>query len=155
MTVKKRGVAQDKADELARAQNAMDRFAGAQAARLLGKLAIQVRHAAKHPNEEAIHDLRVAIRRFSQSLRLFRQFFPRHRTKKILKQVEQVMDLAAEMRNRDVAIELIGGNGVSAESVLAVSLREEREQAKRKLTKVLARWRHRDFSRRWRPWLDL
>src|SRR5262245_55447147 len=98
--------------------SAMERFAGAQAARLLGKLAIQVRHAAKHPSEEAIHDLRVSIRRFSQCLREFRQFFPRRHAHKILKQVQEVMDLAAEMRNRDVAMELIG-NGASAESALA------------------------------------
>ena len=135
--------------------SAMDQFASAQAGRLLRKLAMQVRHAAKHPNEEAIHDLRVSIRRFSQCLREFRQFFPRHHTNKIMKQLANVMDLAAEMRNRDVAIELIDGNGASAESVLAANLREEREQAKRKLTKALTHWRHRDFSRKWRPWLDL
>ena len=34
----------------------MDRFAGVQASRLLGKLAFQVRHAARHPNEEAIQN---------------------------------------------------------------------------------------------------
>ena len=148
-------VTKDEADEFGSVQNAMDQFARAQAARLLGKLAIQVRHAAKHPNEKAIHDLRVAIRRFSQCLREFRQFFPRHQAKKILRQVARAMDLAAEMRNRDVAIELIGGDEASAKSVLAASLREEREQAKRKLTKALARWRRRDFSRKWRQWLDL
>jgi CHAD domain-containing protein len=145
MTVKK-----DEADEFAKVRKTMDRFARAQAARLLGKLAIQVRHAAKHPNEDAIHDLRVSIRRFSQCLREFRQFFPGHQTKKILKQVGRVMDLAAEMRNRDIAIELVGGD-----SVLAAHLREEREQAKRKLSKALANWRRRDFSRKWRSWLDL
>jgi CHAD domain-containing protein len=148
-------VTKDEADEFGSVQNAMDQFARAQAARLLGKLAIQVRHAAKHSNEKAIHDLRVAIRRFSQCLREFRQFFPRHQAKKILRQVTRAMDLAAEMRNRDVAIELIGGDEASAKSVLAASLREEREQAKRKLTKALARWRRRDFSRKWRQWLDL
>ena len=94
----------------------MDRFASVQASRLLGKLAFQVRHAAKHPNEEAIHDLRVSIRRLSQCLREFHQFFPRRQTKKILKQLGKVMDLAAEMRNRDVAIELIGKSGRLAES---------------------------------------
>jgi len=135
--------------------SAMDQFASAQAERLLGKLAIQVRHAAKHPNEEAIHDLRVSIRRFSQCLREFRQFFPRRHAHKILKKVEQVMDLAAEMRNRDIAIKLIGGDGNLAESALAAGLSEEREQAKQKLTKALANWRRRDFSRKWRPWLDI
>ena len=78
MTVKK-----DEAHEIDSVQSTMDQFASAQAARLLGKLAIQVRHAAKHPNEDAIHDLRVSIRRFSQCLREFRQFFTRHQTKKI------------------------------------------------------------------------
>src|SRR6202047_2788389 len=94
----------------------MDRFAGAQAARLLGKLAFQVRHAAKHPNEEAIHDLRVSIRRLSQCLREFHKFFPRKKTKGILNKLGRVMDLAAEMRNRDIAIELIGKEASLAES---------------------------------------
>jgi CHAD domain-containing protein len=125
----------------------MDRFASAQAARLLGKLAFQVRHAAKHPDEEAIHDLRVSIRRLSECVREFRQFFPRQQTKKILKQLSKVMGLAAEVRNRDIAIELI------PEPAFAATMRQEREQAKRKLARTLAQWRHRDFSRKWRPWL--
>ena len=112
MTVKRRVAAET-----------LDQFASGQALRLLGKLAFQVRQAARRPNEEAIHDLRVSIRRFSQCVREFRQFFPRHQTKKILKQLERVMDLAAEMRNRDIAIELIGGDRGSAESVFAGDLR--------------------------------
>ena len=133
----------------------MDRFASVQASRLLGKLAFQVRRAAKHPNEEAIHDLRVSIRRLSQCLREFHQFFPRRETKKILKQLRKVMDLGAEMRNRDIAIELIGKGGRPAELAFVQNLRREREQAKRKLTRALVQWRRRDFSRKWRPWLAL
>jgi CHAD domain-containing protein len=133
----------------------MDKFASVQASRLLGKLAFQVRHAAKHPNEEAIHDLRVSIRRLSQCLREFHQFFPRRETKKILKQLGKVMDLAAEMRNRDVAIELIGKDGRPGESTFLANLRHEREQAKQKLSRALVQWRRRDFSRKWRPWLAI
>ena len=143
MTAKRRAAAPER----------MDEFASAQALRLLGKLAFQVRHASRHPNEEAIHDLRVSIRRFSQSVREFRQFFPRRQTKKILKQLDKVMDLAAEMRNRDIAIELIRVEGDSTESVFAAELRQEREEAKRKLTLALVQWRRHDFSRKWRPWL--
>ena len=131
----------------------LDKFASLQASRLLGKLAFQVRHAAKHPNEEAIHDLRVSIRRLSQCLREFQPFFPRHETKKILKQLGKVMDLAAEMRNRDIAIELIGKDLQPAESEFVPNLLREREQAKQKLTRALVQWRRRDFSRKWRPWL--
>jgi CHAD domain-containing protein len=133
----------------------MDKFASVQASRLLGKLAFQVRHAAKHPNEDAIHDLRVSIRRLTQCLREFHQFFPRHETKKILKQLGKVMDLAAEMRNRDIAIELIGKDGRPAESAFLANLGQERELAKQKLTRALVQWRRRDFSRKWRPWLAL
>jgi CHAD domain-containing protein len=133
----------------------MDKFASVQATRLLGKLAFQVRHAAKHPDEEAIHDLRVSIRRLSQCLREFYQFFPKRATKKILKQLGKVMDLAAEMRNRDIAIELIGKDGGPQESAFLASLRGERDQAKRKLTSALVQWRRHDFSRKWRPWLAL
>ena len=131
----------------------MDQFARAQASRLLGKLAFQVRHAAKRSNEESIHDLRVSIRRLSQCLREFRQLFPRHHTKKILKQLAKVMDLAAEMRNRDVAIGLIGKNAGAPEPAFLANMRRERDEAKRKLTRALARWRRRDFSSKWRPWL--
>jgi len=132
---------------------AMDQFASVQVNRLLGKLVFQVRHAAKRPDEEAIHDLRVSIRRLSQCMREFRQFFPRHETKKILRQLGKLMDQAAEMRNRDIAIELIGGPEGSARQEFVANLRREREQAKRKLARTLAQWRRSDFSRKWRPWL--
>jgi CHAD domain-containing protein len=128
----------------------MDRFARAQAARLLGKLAFQVRHTAKRPDEEAIHDLRVSIRRLSQCVREFLGFFPKHEAKKILKQLGKLMDLAAEMRNRDIAIELIGKYAGSA---FLERLRREREIAKQRLARELVQWRRRDFSRKWRPWI--
>lgn len=132
---------------------AIDKFAGAQASRLLGKLAFQVRHAAKHPNEEAIHDLRVSIRRLSQCLREFRQFFPKRKVKKMLKELGKVMDLAAEMRNRDIAMELIGKDGATAGPEILASLRDERELARRELTRALVKWRRHDFSRKWRTWI--
>ena len=126
----------------------MSQFAAAQATRLLGKLAFQVRQTAKRPDEEAIRELRVSIRRLTQCLQEFRQFFPHRHSKKILKRLGRVMDLAAEMRDRDVAIELIGGD-----DALTASLRRERGQAKQQLTRALIQWRRRDFSRKWRPWL--
>ena len=129
----------------------MDRFASAQASRLLGKLAFQVRRAAKHPDEDAIHDLRVAIRRFSQCLREFRAFFPKHEVKRILKQLDRLMDLAGEMRNRDIAIGILG----VSETSLAGRMRDEREHAKSALASALVEWRRRDFSRKWRPWLEV
>ena len=123
-------------------KDSIDRFARAHAARLLKKLAKQVRRTTRLQDEEAIHDLRVAIRRLSQCLREFRQFFPRQKTPKILKRLSRLMDSAAEIRDRDIAIELIG----KPESEIVAGLKSEREQARRKLVRRLERWRRRDFS---------
>jgi CHAD domain-containing protein len=117
-------------------------FAADHAARLSKKFNAEVRNTAKHPEEEPIHDLRVSIRRFSQCLSEFRQFLPRHKTKSTRKRLDKLMDLAAEMRNRDIAISLVGAE----HSDLVASLGKEREQAKRKLIRALHRWRRHDST---------
>jgi CHAD domain-containing protein len=142
-----------KADKLAVSAD-LDQFVRLHASRLLGKLVFQVKRTSKHPDEEAIHDLRVSIRRFAQCLREFRPLFRRHRSAKILKQLEKMMDLAAETRNLDIALELLRFDRRRSNRVLAAGLLEEREQAQLNLTRALEDWRRRDFSRKWRPWLD-
>lgn len=49
---------------------------------LLTRLAFQVHRAAKAPGPDEIHDLRVSIRRFSQGMRLFSDFFPSGRKRR-------------------------------------------------------------------------
>ena len=123
-------------------KDSIESFADAKASDLLKKLGRNIRRAAKNPGEKRIHDLRVSIRRLSQCLVEFRQFFPARKTKKRLKRLDALMDLAAEIRNRDIAAELIG----AANPKLAASLKREGAQAKRKLEKTLEHWRRRDLS---------
>jgi len=52
-------------------------FAVAQATRLLERLAFQINGVVHSPRPEAIHDLRVAIRRFAQALSACKGCFPR------------------------------------------------------------------------------
>lgn len=120
----------------------IDRFARAHASHLRRNVRRQVRRAAKHPDEDAIHDLRVSIRRLSECLREFGQFLPPQKTKKTLKRLHKLMDLAADIRNRDIAIELAGA--VAAD--LVATLQQERETLKRSLNRALVRWRRRDSS---------
>ena len=122
--------------------DSIDLFARRHGSRLLKKLAEEVEGARRHPDEKAIHDLRVSIRRLSQCLNEFQQFFHPRKTKKTLKRLHRLMTLAAEMRNRDIAIELIG----AADPGLVLILGHEREQAKRKLVKALRDWRRGDIS---------
>ena len=51
-------------------------YALAQTAILLRRLAFQANRAARTGDADAVHDLRVAIRRLSRCLRTFAQFYP-------------------------------------------------------------------------------
>ena len=130
-------------------------FARQQTRTLLRRLANQVNRASQPGDPEAIHDLRVAIRRFSRSLRVFSQFLPGGKSRRVRRQLRDVMDLAAAVRDRDIALELLQEARVPARSLLAASLRRERQAAEQKLIAAARRLGQRDFSRKWRVWLRL
>src|SRR5450755_2387299 len=77
--------------------------------RLLTRLAFQAHRAAKVPGPEEIHDVRVSIRRFSQGLLLFADFFPPREVKKIERRLKRMLRLTSEIRNRDIALEFLAG----------------------------------------------
>ena len=122
---------------------------------LLRRLAYQANRTVQNGDADCVHDLRVSVRRFGHCLRVFAQFFPHQKEKKILRRLRKLMDLAAEVRNRDVALNLLGEAGVPAGSAMEKHLAEERAQAERELLALVEAWQHRDFSRRWRAQLEL
>ena len=65
------------------------------------------------------------------------------------------MDRAAEIRNRDVALALLGEAGHTGRSQLIALLARERVQAEAELAALLKRWSRREFSAKWRARLDL
>ena len=64
-------------------------------------------HAAEALDEGSVHKLRVSIRRFQQSMRLFKQYLRGDGVQRIKADLKGVMDLAGELRNRDIAIGLV------------------------------------------------
>jgi CHAD domain-containing protein len=73
-----------------------------------------LRHAAKHPEDpEAIHDLRVSIRRVVQAFKTFRELLDRAPVKKLRRRLHEVMDLCAAVRNCDVALVLLEQVGIT------------------------------------------
>lgn len=82
--------------------------------RLLTTLAFQVHQAANKPGAKEIHDLRVSIRRFSQGLLLFTDFFPKWEVKKIKRFLKRMMRLTSEIRNRDIAIDFLAQSKLQA-----------------------------------------
>ena len=126
-----------------------------QASALLRRFAFQVNRTARQADADAIHDIRVAIRRFSQCLRAFRQFFPKGKAKKIRQEMKAVLDLAAEVRNRDIALELLKEAEIEDGSRLARGFARERRQTGQALRAAIRRLGRQNFSRKWRAQLQV
>jgi len=127
-------------------------YAIEQTNRLLTRLAYQVHRAAKTPGPNEIHDLRVSIRRFSQGLLLFSDFFPGWEEKKIKKLLKRMMRLTSEIRNRDIALEFLVKH---RQGEHRNRLEQERSDYERQFSEMVRRWSARDFSAKWRNALSL
>ena len=127
----------------------MRAYAVERASALLQVLEAQVQRAAQAGGPNTIHDLRVAIRRFSQCLRVFAPQFPVRRAKRIRRRLRRVIALAGEVRSRDIAVKLWKRAGQPADAACVAKIEHDRKQACEKLRKRLGRWRDRDFARKW------
>ena len=116
----------------------------------LKRLAKEIRRVAHHAkDEDAIHDLRVCIRRFKQELRVFHGWFePRH-VKRATRGLRHLMDRCAAVRNCDVAKEVIESAGWRHPAVFA-RLETQRQDARKELERMLKRWRRQDRVKAWR-----
>lgn len=128
----------------------MREYVHAQAADLLQHVtewAKQWKQAAKGEDAEAIHDLRVAIRRLRQCLGVFAEFFPGKERKAIRKQLSRVMHACGAVRDRDIAAGLLAEAELAADSPLLKRLAKERRAAARDLRKALDRWKRSGLAR--------
>jgi CHAD domain-containing protein len=123
----------------------MRKFVQSRTLARLKKLDAELRRAASAPEDrKAIHDLRVAIRRFTQCIRTFAQFFDAARIKPIRRRLRKLMDRCGAVRNCDVALEVLRAAGLHDHEISA-ELTEQRRRAKKELARRLPSWR-----KRWR-----
>src|SRR5437764_284467 len=92
----------------------LDAFAYEQLRARLGKLEDAIRHAHHDADEHAVHQLRVAIRRLSQVLVVFREILPPKRADAAEKKLKGLKRAAGETRDLDVAMEIIGPHAPGA-----------------------------------------
>jgi CHAD domain-containing protein len=133
----------------------MREYVRSQTAALLSRLALQINRAATKGDPDAVHDLRVAIRRLSRCLRVFAQFYPGNSWKKIRRRLADLMDACAAVRDRDIAIELLGKAGLPPESPVVRKLEGDRAGAERELAVELRRWKESAISVKWKSQLGL
>jgi len=100
-----------------------------------------LRHAAKHPEDpDAIHDLRVSIRRAVQACKTFGELLDPAPVKHLRRRLRKLMDLCAAVRNCDVALTLLDEAGVTTGSS-ASRLKKMRGEAAEKLHRYLKKER--------------
>jgi CHAD domain-containing protein len=133
----------------------MRQFVRLQTGVLLRGLTSQVNRAARAGDADAIHDLRVAIRRLSRCLRVFAPFFPGGSWKKIRHRLADLMEMAGRVRDRDIALQLLTEAGISPRAAIATRLAGERRKASHDLLLEIRRWNGRNFSMKWRSRLEL
>lgn len=133
----------------------MHQYAAWHTGKLLRKLASEARKVARAPEADAIHDLRVAIRRLRACLRVFAQFYPSDARKKLDRGIKAVMHAAGEVRDRDIAMEMLHDAGVPRTSSTVGRLRNQRAAAARALLAELKPWQDRGVTREWRKRLEV
>jgi CHAD domain-containing protein len=130
-------------------------YARQQTSILLRRLAFQINRTATSGTPDSIHDLRVAVRRLSRCLRVFSQFYPDGSWKKLRRDLAELLEAGGEVRDRDIAIELLAQAGISPRAAVVTRLGAERHKAANKLLLELRRWKRGNFSRKWRSRLEL
>lgn len=116
-------------------------YAADQVARLFEKFTAEIARTVKQCDPDAVHDLRVSIRRLNQGLRVFRSFYPRREMKPLRKQLKRIMRFAGATRDTDIAVEFCVKHGISKESDLSVRLAVQRNSAARDLLAALRQTR--------------
>jgi CHAD domain-containing protein len=125
-------------------------YAADRADRLLGQLAFEVSHARQRPDADNVHDLRVGIRRFTQALVVFEPCFPAKEAAKIRRRLKEMMALAGEVRNFDIALKFLSRSDLAESGALRSQLQAGRKEAERALVCALRRWTERKSSAKWR-----
>ncbi|MCL6544886.1 MAG: CHAD domain-containing protein [Bryobacteraceae bacterium] len=133
----------------------MEEYARQQTRDLLRRMAFQAGRTCRLQNEAAVHDLRVSIRRLQQCLRVFRQFLPSAPRKKLRQELKRVLDMASEVRNRDVALDILHQTEALDTQALQRILQDERRHSARTLEQELQKWSKKNQQRKWREKLDL
>ena len=128
----------------------MREFAVAQTAELMQTTVDALIVAAQAPSADAVHKMRVSIRRLQQALRLFSQYLKKRGVARLRKQLKEIMTAAGELRNFDIAIALVRRLGTP----LAV-LGERRVAARQTLSDVLLRIVQPDLRQRWATQLGI
>ena len=119
------------------------------AVRLVERVRREAKRAAKKPDADGVHDLRVAIRRSRQCLAEFKEALPEDTVRKARKKMRKILRKAGPVRNIDVARVLMKSVGARSGRQLSTDLSRERAHLERELLRLVARFNEHDPAKGW------
>jgi CHAD domain-containing protein len=133
------------------APSPMEAFAIRSTQELIDAAVFAIHDAQRLHEADAVHRMRVSIRRLQQAMRLFRQYLKRSGVKRVRRKLKRVMAAAGELRNYDIAVELVEKIGKQKASDLTTA----RLASKRALQSTLRQTTEKDLGQKWRTELGL
>ena len=128
----------------------MESFAIQKFEELIDAVVFGLHDAARLDDADAVHRLRVSVRRFQQALRVFEQYLSRRGVKQIRSQLKKAMSAAGDLRNRDIAIDLVRKSGQDFPE-----LRASRADSRKAFRATLREIGRKDLALKWRSALGL
>jgi CHAD domain-containing protein len=128
-------------------------FAIEQARQSLRHLTSQI-DRSRSAGPEAVHQLRVAIRRFTQAAAASNPCFSGKEARKIRRRLKKLMEAAGEVRDYDVALKLVAKWRLPDQDQLQKQLRSHRKQCETVLLTQLEKWKQRHMAQACRSVLD-
>ncbi len=125
-------------------------FAVRQLAIRLERVETEWNRCAESPGADEIHDLRVSLRRFGETLWLFRRLFPKRARRQVRGELKTALTFAGDTRDVDIAFESFESAGLTLSVELGLHLESERAMAEAALAAALAVGRRTRVVERWR-----
>ncbi len=128
----------------------LKKFVRGKSAHLIGKVEERMKAVCESKADvDSVHDLRTSIRRLSECLRAFEELFPGSEAGRLRRRLRKLMQLAAEVRNRDIAGELFIEANVPSEDALFDRLKAEKQEWQTLLTNKVIAWTEREKPKQW------
>jgi CHAD domain-containing protein len=128
----------------------MESFAIRKTQELIDSSVFTLHEAVRLHDAGAVHRMRVAVRKLQQALRVFRQYFKPSGVRRVRRQLKKCVGAAGELRNYDIAMELLDKYGFDVPEVHA-----KRTTAKKEFRTVVRQLTKHDLGLKWRSELGL
>jgi CHAD domain-containing protein len=108
---------------------------------LLERFAFEANRTRRSPTPAAVHDLRVAIRRLDQALRVFKNDLPGKKVRRIHDRLKKVMSAAGDVRDYDIAETILFRRKGPPPDALRRKIRSGRKDAEQRALMALQGFR--------------